>query len=151
MSGPVDSYAERAFAEAECQAERTAGWLRLIVGLSLGGLLVPLALNPELLPNFEIAGGVRIAMATVSAFLVLAVRTLLASRPGVYRPWHAWVFMMAEMVLIGANGYLALAGSELGFQYVMATPAVWMAPIMLAIGHCASARRYRPMARDSRC
>jgi adenylate cyclase len=135
-----DVYVERAFADAERQAERTAGWLRLVVSLSLAVVLAPLILNPDFLPNAVVATRVQMAIVTIIAFLGSALATLFVTRPGRYRPWHAWAFVTGDMVLIGLNGYFALHGTTMGFGYVLATPPVWMVPILLAIG----ALRFKP-------
>ena len=76
----------------------------------------------------------------VAAFLALGVASLVLTRIGSYAPWMAFAFTAADVAIIMLAVAATLHDTGLGGNWIAIAPALWAAPLILAVG----ALRYRP-------
>ncbi|TVQ34315.1 MAG: adenylate/guanylate cyclase domain-containing protein [Geminicoccaceae bacterium] len=143
---------DRLLAEAEIEAERTVGWVRLFVALALAVVLVAamtwLAYEP---PRRGTGGGVGAAVRlgdwrlgnawlVVFGFVLLGLASLWAAKPGRLQPWMPWAFTTGDGLLVLANLNFSLTNQGFSAAFAPLFPAVWVAPLVVSFG----VLRYRP-------
>jgi adenylate cyclase len=138
---PLPEPVEQLVREAEVDAERVVGWVRITIGLVLlaGGLFVAGTLGPTTAHVPRRAGLLSIAAAAV-AFCGLGVVSLVVVARGWYRHWMTWVLATGDAAIVVLALHQGLAASGLAGNWIAALPAVWAAPIVLSVG----ALRYSP-------
>ena len=134
---PID----RLVREAESDAERVVGWVRIAVGVVLlaGGAFVVELLGAAAEHQPRRTGLLAIASAA-ALFVALGALSLLVVARGWHRHWMTWLLATADaaIVIVALREGLAFAG--LAGNWIAALPAVWAAPIVLSVG----ALRYSP-------
>jgi adenylate cyclase len=120
--------------DAERDAERTIGWVRIAVGLTLSAGLFMTAtwLSAEEDPDFR--ARFNLAALTIVGFLALGFASVIASARRFYRPWLAYAFAASDALLVSANVWLTLFTRELSGDWSAALPVVLAAPLLLSVG-----------------
>jgi adenylate cyclase len=126
--------------EAETEAERTTGWVRIALAVALAGSLLISARIASVTGYDDLARRVGIAGLAIGALLALGVASLAVVRTRRYASWMAFVFTAADAIIILSLVWVTLRDTHLNGNWIAAVPAVWAAPLILAVG----ALRYRP-------
>ena len=130
-----DTQARAMIRAAEVRAEQTVSLLRMTFAVALlGTLLIAVGHRAEGLSASLIEAQVVFALATLIAYFVLGVISLLVSRSRHYRPWMAWAFVSLDMVFLFANTLSSIQNLGLSGNYIAAFPAVWLVTPLLAYG-----------------
>lgn len=121
---------------AEVRAEQTVSVLRMVLALVLAvTLLLALGGRPEGDSRFSpIDIQVAFALATLGAYFLVGLVSLLASRSRRYRPWMAWVFAALDMAFLFFNTLTTIENLGVTGNYVAAFPVAWLVPVLLVYG-----------------
>jgi adenylate cyclase len=140
QSPPAEApHIEMLVARADLEAERTIAWTRIVVA---AGLLLMLYLTTR---RFEMGDIVNLATRRSAArgmtmFLLSGVFVLLIIRFGLFRSWMSYLFVAVDSAVIGISLASTMHASELTANFFVVTPAIFIIPIMMAVGTL----RYRP-------
>jgi len=132
--------ASRLLNEADAQAEKLLGIVRMVVAGSIA-IAITIALNAPGRPESEFLDrqGFLAAVGMASYFLV-GLSAFLLVIWGLYRSWMAWITAFFDCILIALNVWLSINFSGLSTQYALAFPSALMIPLILTFG----ALRFRP-------
>jgi adenylate cyclase len=140
MSPDADSAVLRGLLQdAEFEAERTIGWVRIAIALTLAAgvwFAVPWMSAED--PGFTtrvIASGL-----TLGALMALGIASLMTASGRRYRSWFAYAFTAADAVLVSLNLWTVLNTHQLSGSWTAALPAILVVPLLMAVGTL----RYRP-------
>jgi len=136
----VQSTASRLLIEADANAEKLLGIVRMVVAGSIA-IALTIALNAPGRPESEFLDrqGFFAATGMASYFLVGLIAFMLVVS-GKYRPWMAWITAFFDCMLIASNVWLSINFAGLNTQYALAFPSALMIPLILTFG----ALRFRP-------
>ena len=126
--------------EAEMEAERMTGWVRVVLALALAVSLLGSGGIASVAGYDEFWARLGLGALAVAAFLALGVASLVLTRIGSYAPWMAFAFTAADAAIIVLAVGATLRDTGLGGNWIAIAPALWAAPLILAVG----ALRYRP-------
>ncbi|MGF9761269.1 adenylate/guanylate cyclase domain-containing protein [Microvirga sp. 0TCS3.31] len=126
--------------EAQTEAERTTGWVRIALALALAGSLLISARIASVTGYDDLAKRVGLGGLAIGALLVLGVASLAVVRTRRYASWMAFVFTAGDAIIILSLVWVTLRDTHLNGNWIAAVPAIWGAPLILAVG----ALRYRP-------
>jgi adenylate cyclase len=130
---------ERLVTQAEMAAERLLAQARMATSaILLLALLVSAALA-EGISELE-QQGIVIATAMICAFFMLGVVALILARPRLWRPWHAYAFVGADVTLMIAGLHYGLKVTHLSGAFAFTIPVTSAMPVLLAVGSL----RFRP-------
>ncbi len=124
---------------AELRAERRVAVLRIVVAVAIA-LTIGIAVEGTDFANVNVRAQVLLALLT-SALLALsgaAAYTMLSTAR--WRSWMAYAVVAADVGMIIGNLIAGLLVTGLPGDFVSAFPALWVAPIIVAI----TALRFRP-------
>ena len=128
------------FIDAEISAERTVSLLRMVVALTLGATFL-LAVVPDAPRDDPMLVRQWIyALATIGAYLLLGLVSFAVNKKGLYRPWMAWPVVTGDVAFLVVSVWLSLLNTGVAANYIVAMPAVWLVPMVIAFG----ALRYNP-------
>ena len=99
--------------------------------------LLGLEENPLAGPVSGNAGFVTIALI---GFLLIGLVSFGLARARLFRPWIAFALAAVDAAAVSVGLFLVLDGVALGGNWLPALPAVWLLPLLMALG----AIRYRP-------
>jgi adenylate cyclase len=130
MSTSVD----RLVQESEIEAEYAIGWVRIVLALVLlaSGFLLwsgAAGLTEEHRPNQMLT-----ALITVSAFFGLGIISFFLVVRRWFKAWMAFVLAAGDATILAGSLYFGLKGTQLGGNWIAAMPAIWAAPLILAVG-----------------
>ncbi len=133
----VPSIVEKLVVDAEIQAERIIGWVRLALSAWLFATLGVSFAAVEWL-DLDL-GNLRamlrsVGLPTQLAFLIVGLLAVFVSTPGRWRPWMAYVFVTVDAMLIGASMFTALKQAGLDGGFIAATPPAAAVPVMFCMG-----------------
>ena len=126
--------------QAEIEAERTIGLIRialsviLVLSLLVSGRIANVAGYDEFWAHLGLGG------AAIGALFVLGILSLVLVRAEWYAPWMAFAFTAGDAAVIALAVGATLRDIGLGGNWMTIAPALWAAPLILAVG----ALRYRP-------
>ena len=126
--------------EAEMEAERMTGWVRVVLAVALAVSLLGSGGIASVAGYDEFWARLGLGALAVAAFLALGVASLVLTRIGSYAPWMAFAFTAADAAIIVLAVGATLRDTGLGGNWIAIAPALWAAPLILAVG----ALRYRP-------
>src|SRR4029453_12558919 len=86
--------------EAEMEAERTTGWVRVVLALALAVSLLGSGGIASAAGYEEFWAPLALGALAVAAFLALGVASLVLTRIGSYAPWMAFSFTAADAAII---------------------------------------------------
>ena len=121
------------------EAERMTGWVRVVLALALAVSLLGSGGIASVAGYDEFWARLGLGALAVAAFLALGVASF--SRIGSYAPWMAFAFTAADAAIIVLAVGATLRDTGLGGNWIAIAPALWAAPLILAVG----ALRYRPV------
>ncbi len=125
-------------ARAELEAERTTGWVRVAIGITLAGGFIALAGIASTGAHADVRHP--LIQMTIAGFLGLGAVSLVVVAAGRFAPWMAFLFATGDAALITFGIWTSLRMSQLSGNWIAAVPAIWAAPLILTVG----ALRYRP-------
>lgn len=134
------SLAERRFAEADAEAEKLLGYVRMGVATLLAASILMAALSADRPEDAILARRLVFAMIGMAAYFIVGLAAILIVRAGRYRPWVAWATALCDVSLILWNFYGGVAFAGVDPLFAMALPAAFMVPLVLTFG----ALRFRP-------
>lgn len=126
--------------EAETEAELTTGWVRIALAIALAGSLLISARIATVTGYEDIARRLGLAGLAVGALLALGIVSLTVVHTRRYASWMAFVFTAGDAIIILLLIGATLRDAHLNGNWITAVPAIWTAPLILAVG----ALRYRP-------
>jgi len=126
--------------EADFEAERTTGWVRIAVAVALAASLLVSGRIASAAGYEDIWTRLGLGALAVGALLTLDVVSLALVWTGSYAPWMAFAFTAADGIIIVLAVGATLHDNRLGGNWIAIAPTLWAAPLMLAVG----ALRYRP-------
>ena len=129
------------FFEAELRAERLLGWVRLGIALALLSLFVVAVLRDPPLEDPILQRQLFLALLTLSAYLLVGLLSLAAARPGIFKAWHTWSLSTCDAAFLLLSLHIGLLNTAAAGNYMIALPAVWLIPLVLAFG----ALRFNPL------
>jgi adenylate cyclase len=126
--------------EAEIEAERTTGWIRIALAAALAASLLVSGRIASVAGYEGIWARLGLGTLAVGALLALGIMSLVLVRTGLYAPWMAVAFATEDgaIIVLAVAASLRIAG--LGRNWIAIAPSLWAAPLILALG----ALRYRP-------
>ncbi len=136
----MDPFAQRLFAESEVRAERIGAIARIVVSALLLGSLMLVVVGPARREGAMVHDQIVVAVATVSAYLLLGLAAFWLARPRLYRPWMSWALATFDVVFILVSLELGIRNTGMSANYAVTLPVVWLTPLVLAFG----AMRYEP-------
>ena len=120
--------------EADTEAERTTGWVRIALALALAGSLLISARIVSVTGYDDLARRIGLAGLAIGALLALGVASLAVVYARRYASWMAFVFTAADATIILSLVWVTLRDTHLNGNWIAAVPAVWAAPLILAMG-----------------
>jgi len=126
--------------EAEIDAERTAGWVRIVLAVALAASLLASGRLAAAAGYAEIWERLGLGALAIGALLLLGILSLALVRSGAYAPWIAFALTAGDAVIVVLTVAATLHDNQLGANWVVLAPALWATPLILAVG----ALRYRP-------
>jgi len=126
--------------EAEIDAERTAGWVRIVLAVLLVASLLASGRLAAAAGYAEIWTRLGLGALAIGALLLLGIVSLVLVRTGAYAPWMALALTTGDVVIVVLTVAATLHDNRLGANWIVIAPALWAAPLILAVG----ALRYRP-------
>ena len=136
MPSPANALVDPLLVEAEIEAERTTAWVRIAIGLILAVGFFGIGGGASVGEH----GGIRYPVIVIG-FLGLGATSLIVVATRRYVPWLAYIFSAGDAAMITFNIWESLRVSHLSANWIAALPAIWAAPLILAVG----AFRYRPV------
>ncbi len=130
-------------AAADARAERIVAAIRLLIGLSLFGVLLVTLPGAADAANWipgKLIDQRTLAVITITTYLMMGVVTLTICLTGFYRGWMVWPFATADALVALASLWMGLANMGLIGAYAPLIPASWLMVIVLAFGTL----RYNP-------
>jgi len=127
-------------AQAEMQAERTVGLLRMLIALSLGMVFVVAVLRTSPADQTVLNRQWLFAGGTMFAYLLLGAASFLVIVCKVYRPWMVWLTTTGDGAFLLVNIWLGLVNAGLPANYLICLPPIWLIPVALSFG----ALRFNP-------
>lgn len=136
----IDLFSKRLFDAAEIRAERLVAILRMVIAASLAIVFFAANINPAtdtgasteitplLIRQWLYAGG------TMAAYFMLGLGSYIANRKEWYRPWMAWLTVSGDCAFLLLNLWLNVTNLGISGAYLIAMPAVWITPVVLAFG-----------------
>ncbi|MEL7465360.1 MAG: adenylate/guanylate cyclase domain-containing protein [Pseudomonadota bacterium] len=132
--------AERRFAEADAQAEKLLGYVRMGVAALLAASILMAALSAERPEDAVLTQRLVFAMMGMAAYFLVGLAAIVIVKSGWYRPGVAWAAAFFDVGLILWNFYGGVAFVGVDPLFAMAMPAAFMVPLVLTFG----ALRFRP-------
>jgi len=126
--------------EAEIEAERTTGWIRIALAAVLAVSLLVSGRLAAAAGYAEIWARLGLGATGIGALLALGIVSLVLVRTGTYAAWMAYALTAGDAVIIALAVGATLRDTGLGGNWIVIAPALWAAPLVLAVG----ALRYRP-------
>lgn len=126
--------------EAEIDAERTTGWIRVALAAVLAASLVATGRIAIAAGYADIWQRLGLAAVAIAAMLALGFASLALVRAGAYAPWMAYALTAGDAVIVVLAVAATLRDADLSGNWTAVAPALWAAPLVLAVG----ALRYRP-------
>lgn len=126
--------------EAETEAEWTTGWVRIALAIALAVSLLLSARVVAVAGYGDIARRLGLAGLAMGALLALGIASLVLVRASRYASWMAFVFTSGDVAIILLLVWASLRDTHLSGNWITSVPAIWAAPLVLAVG----ALRYRP-------
>jgi adenylate cyclase len=126
--------------EAELEAERTAGWVRIVLAAVLAASLLVSGRIAAIAGYEDVWARLGLGALAVAAFLALGIASLVLVQTGAYAPWTAFALTAGDAVIVVLAVAVTLRDTELRGNWIAIAPALWAAPLLLAVG----ALRYRP-------
>lgn len=126
--------------EAEIEAERTAGWVRIVLAAVLAASLLVSGRMAAAAGDAEFWGRLGLGALAIGALLALGIVSLVLVRTEAYVPWMAPALTAGDAVIVVLTVAATLHDIQLGANWIVIAPALWAAPLILAVG----ALRYRP-------
>jgi adenylate cyclase len=126
--------------EAEIEAERTTGWIRIALAIILAASLLASGRFALTAGYVSFWGHLGLGALAVGAFLALGIVSLALVRAEAYAPWMAFAFAAGNAVIIVLAVGASLHDNHLGGNWITLAPSLGAAPLILAMG----ALRYRP-------
>ena len=135
----MDEAAAGLFWQAEVEAERTIGLLRVVVALVLALAFLGLVGTspPE---GLALGRQIGIVALTLGGYLALGLASWALAASGRLRAWMSWLFAGLDVLVVVGSLELGLLNIAAPGGHVAILPAVWLAPLVLALG----ALRYNP-------
>jgi adenylate cyclase len=125
-------------ARAEIEAERTTGWVRVAIGVTLAGGFMALAGMAPAGAHIDVRHP--LILVTIVGFIGLGATSLIVVAAGRYVPWLAFLFAAGDAAIIAFAIWASLRLGQFSGNWIAAVPAIWAAPLILTVG----ALRYRP-------
>jgi adenylate cyclase len=126
--------------QAEIEAERTTGWVRIALAVALAVSMLVSAEIASVAGIEEFWARLGLGALAIGALLALGIVSLVLVRTGAYAPWMAVALAAGDGIIIVLVVGATLHNTQLGGNWITIVPAVWAAPLILSVG----ALRYRP-------
>ncbi len=118
--------------EAQIDAERVVARLRIAVSVGLFLTIFWVSNEIPIEGQAYIQRQILIAVATLGAYFVLGVLSLLMLHRGWFRSWMIWIVVTADCLFLFVNTALSLINSGLPGDNVFTMPSVWLIPLILS-------------------
>lgn len=126
--------------EAELEAERTAGWVRIVLAVVLATSLLVSGRLAAAAGDAEIWARLGLGALAIGALLALGIVSLVLVRTKSYAPWMALALTAGDALIVVLTVAATLHDNQLASNWIVIAPALWATPLILAVG----ALRYRP-------
>jgi adenylate cyclase len=126
--------------EAELEAERTAGWVRIVLAAVLATSLLVSGRLAAAAGDAEIWARLGLGALAIGALLALGIVSLVLVRTKSYAPWMALALTAGDALIVVLTVAATLHDNQLASNWIVIAPALWATPLILAVG----ALRYRP-------
>ena len=118
----------------EVAAEKIIAWIRIAIAAALAVALTSSTEIVEAATGLDFLRFEQSALFATMGFLVSGLAGLALANPARWRNGYAYVFVLADSVLVIAAVAAAVKGEALPGNAIPAVPIIWVAPLLLTVG-----------------